>query len=1055
MLSAGRGDTFTINCSGFDQYGVDPAAFQAVFDRKAFRPVVNYSVPTHVNISFTMSAIVEVDAQLQLMTSFLWLNVIWYNPFIRWNPEECGGMRKISIAAENLWLPDIFNEEFEGLIKYDKPVKVVSICNLDIFYFPFDEQNCTLTFSSFIYTVENVILGMEKKAQEILNTSKSLIRSKGEWVLLGIHQRMMKMTVGTNQYDQIIFYRPSLTGSLLTTGRGDRFTINCSGFDRNGVDPAAFQAVFDRKAFRPVVNYSIPTHVNISFTLSAILEVMWDNPFIRWNTEECVSLKILTVSAENLWLPDIFILELCELGWGVVGEGQHEAHLQRAALVDSMLLGMDKEVWEITDTSRNLIQTQGEWELLGINKATPKMLVGSNLYDQIMFYVAIRRRPSLYVINLLVPSGFLVAIDALSFYLPAESKNRAPFKMILLLGYNIFLLMMNDLLPASGNPLISVYFALCLSLMVVSLLETIFITYLLHLATTQPPPMPQWLHSLLLCCTSPMKCCPTAPQKRNKGLGLPPAHLPGVKEPVELVGNVSGPRQAESNGCPGSTRAQQEEETQRQLLVDLWDTQKSYSHLTGSLLSTRRSNTFTVNYSGFDQHGVDPAAFQTIFNQKDFRPVINYSIPTQVNISFTLSAILEVIWNNPFISWDPEECGAISKLTVTTESLWLPDIFVMESMDVDQTLEGLSAYVTNDGHVVYNKPMRVTSICSLDIFYFPFDQQNCTLTFSSFLYTVKNMLLGLEKEVWEIVDTSRDIVRTQGEWELLGINKATPKLSVGSSLFDQIMFYVAIRRRPSLYVINLLVPSSFLIAIDALSFYLPAESGNRVPFKITLLLGYNVFLLMMNKLLPANGTPSSVCPPPHCWKVEGGNKARQRKGGIAGSSGLLSCMLLTPIPGVYFALCLSLMAVSLLETIFITYLLHLATTQPPPMPRWLHPLLLYWASPRKCCSTALWKENVSTGLMPTHLPGPKEPGQLVGKELGPREAELNGASGLTSTQLADLWMQFSHMMDTFLFHLYLLFLASSIITVIVLWNTQELNSNGARASQCSGFSSFN
>ncbi|XP_045859345.1 5-hydroxytryptamine receptor 3C-like isoform X3 [Meles meles] len=416
----------------------------------------------------------------------------------------------------------------------------------------------------------------------------------------------------------------------------------------------------------------------------------------------------------------------------------------------------------------------------------------------------------------------------------------------------------------------------------------------------------------------------------------------------------------------------------------------------GSLLSTGRSNTFTINCSGFDQHGVDPAAFQTIFNQKDFRPVINYSIPTQVNISFTLSAILEVIWKNPFISWDPEECGALSKLTVTTENLWLPDIFIVESMDVDQTPEGLSAYVTNDGRITYNKPMRVTSTCSLDIFYFPFDQQNCTLTFSSFLYTVENMLLGMEKEVWEIVDTSRDVVRTQGEWELLGINKATPKMSVGSSLFDQIMFYVAIRRRPSLYVINLLVPSSFLIAIDALSFYLPAESENRAPFKITLLLGYNVFLLMMNKLLPASGTP------------------------------LIS---------VYFALCLSLMVVSLLETIFITYLLHLATTQPPPMPRWLHSLLLYWASPRKCCPTALWKENVGPGLTPTHLPRPKEPGQLVGKELGPRQAELNGDSGLTSTQLADLWVQFGHMMDTFLFRLYLLFLASSIITVIILWNT--------------------
>nr|XP_004464641.2 5-hydroxytryptamine receptor 3C [Dasypus novemcinctus] len=433
--------------------------------------------------------------------------------------------------------------------------------------------------------------------------------------------------------------------------------------------------------------------------------------------------------------------------------------------------------------------------------------------------------------------------------------------------------------------------------------------------------------------------------------------------------------------------------------------------LTVCLLLQGRANTFTINCTGFDLHGVDPAAFQAVFNQKDFRPVINYSAPTHVNISFTLSAILEVdaqlqlltsflwlnmIWDNPFISWNPEECGDIRKLTVTTENLWLPDIFIEESMDVAQTPEGLSAYVSNQGRISYSKPMRVTSICSLDIFYFPFDEQNCTLTFSSFLYTVENMLLGMDKQVWEIADTSRDVVRTQGEWELLGINKATPKMSVGSSLFDQIMFYVAIKRRPRLYVINLLVPSGFLVAIDALSFYLPAESGNRAPFKITLLLGYNVFLLMMNKLLPANGTP------------------------------LIS---------VYFALCLTLMVVSLLETVFITYLLHLATTQPPPVPQWLHSLLLRCTCPRKCCLTALQKDNRGQGLSAPCLPDLKEPGELVGKELGPRETKLNGSSGLTRVQLVDLWVQLSHMMDTLLFRLYLLFLASSICTVIVLWNT--------------------
>ncbi|KAM9224714.1 5-hydroxytryptamine receptor 3C-like [Dugong dugon] len=441
--------------------------------------------------------------------------------------------------------------------------------------------------------------------------------------------------------------------------------------------------------------------------------------------------------------------------------------------------------------------------------------------------------------------------------------------------------------------------------------------------------------------------------------------------------------------------------------------------LTVSLLLQGRGDTFTINCSGFDQDGVDPAAFQAVFDRKAFRPVINYSIPTKVNISFTLSAILEVdaqlqlltsflwidmMWDNPFINWKPEECVGISKLTLLAENLWLPDIFIVESMDVDQTSPGLTAYVSSGGRTYYSKPMRVTSICNLDIFYFPFDQQNCTFTFSSFLYTEDSMLLGLEKEVWEITDTSRNVIQTQGEWELLGINKVTPKMSVGSKVYDQIMFYVAIRRRPTLYVINLLVPSGFLVAIDALSFYLPAESENRAPFKMTLLLGYNVFLLMMNDLLPISGTP------------------------------LIS---------VYFALCLSLMVVSLLETVFITYLLHLATTKPPPMPQWLHSLLLHYTSPRKCCPTVPQKENKGLGLTPTHLPGLKEPVELVGKMSSPKEAELNGHTESISTQqepeaqkhLVDLWVQFSHMMDTLLFRIYLLFMASSIFTVIVLWNT--------------------
>lgn len=45
--------------------------------------------------------------------------------------------------------------------------------------------------------------------------------------------------------------------------------------------------------------------------------------------------------------------------------------------------------------------------------------------------------------------------------------------------------------------------------------------------------------------------------------------------------------------------------------------------------------------------------------------------------------------------------------------------------------------------------------------------------------------------------------------------------------------------------------------MDIVGFYLPPDSGERVSFKITLLLGYSVFLIIVSDTLPATaiGTP--------------------------------------------------------------------------------------------------------------------------------------------------------------------------------------------------------
>lgn len=124
----------------------------------------------------------------------------------------------------------------------------------------------------------------------------------------------------------------------------------------------------------------------------------------------------------------------------------------------------------------------------------------------------------------------------------------------------------------------------------------------------------------------------------------------------------------------------------------------------------------------------------------------------------------------------------------------------------------------------------------------------------------------------------KSVFMNQGEWELLHILSTYKSFSVDNDDYYAEMkfhvgvlhipdswkskaafasFQVVIRRRPLFYAVNLLLPSVFLMVMDIVGFYLPPDSGERVSFKITLLLGYSVFLIIVSDTLPATaiGTP--------------------------------------------------------------------------------------------------------------------------------------------------------------------------------------------------------
>ncbi|XP_023195564.1 5-hydroxytryptamine receptor 3E [Xiphophorus maculatus] len=679
--------------------------------------------------------------------------------------------------------------------------------------------------------------------------------------------------------------------------------VNCSQPDQPRL-LAALSPAFDMSAIRPVENQKTYTNVSVYFTLYGILGVWWKNEFISWDPVQCGTDKI-SLPKEKFWIPDIVINEFMEenkapsvpyvylFNDGTVRDSfpvrvvsscnliiyTFPFDIQNCSLTFNsyiyyateirVFLGRDADL--ITEFSKEVMTTMGEWELVDI---TAKKLVNDD--------VTVRRRATMYVVNLLLPSCFLITVDLFSFLLPAESTDRSSFKMTLILGYTVFLLIMNNLLPVTGNtiPLINVFFSLCLALMVASLLETILITNLLS-NSADFSPVPRWIRILVLNFLGCLVCMPRKTEKpknsekrtmsvaaemksdkRIKGTGGSAEEEEAVTELKSLSRVLQAIRcevEQQQNGKQSS------EEWIQCCLLKVKPSKQLFILI--SLLTLAPFNSAVLNCSQPTPTSL-LSSLKPVFELNAIRPVINMSVPTQVRISFTLFGILGVdeksqvlttfiweslAWNNEFTIWDPVECG-VEWIAVARNLLWVPDIVINEFMEKNLAPSVPYTYLHFSGLVYDSLPVRVVSSCSLNIYLFPFDIQTCTFTFNSYIHLSDSIQLELRDTDQDIFQASIDEMATMGEWQLVGIKseKVTVPILEGSS-YDELHFYVSVRRHSTMYVVNLLIPSCFLITVDLFSFVLPIQNIDRSLFKMTLILGYTVFLLSTNDLLPITG----------------------------------------------------------------------------------------------------------------------------------------------------------------------------------------------------------
>ncbi|XP_059377691.1 neuronal acetylcholine receptor subunit non-alpha-2-like isoform X3 [Carassius carassius] len=258
--------------------------------------------------------------------------------------------------------------------------------------------------------------------------------------------------------------------------------------------------------------------------------------------------------------------------------------------------------------------------------------------------------------------------------------------------------------------------------------------------------------------------------------------------------------------------------------------------------------------------------------QRWVRPVQHANHSVKVRFGLKISQLVDVDEKNQLMTtnvwlwqewldyklrWNPVNYGGITSIRVPSESIWLPDIVLYEN--ADGRFEGslmTKAIVRYNGMITWTPPASYKSACTMDVTFFPFDRQNCSMKFGSWTYDgnmVELVLINQQVDRRDFFDN--------GEWEILSATGVRGSRRDGHLSYPYITYSFILKRLPLFYTLFLIIPCLGLSFLTVLVFYLPSDEGEKVSLSTSVLVSLTVFLLVIEEIIPSSSKrlPHLLC----------------------------------------------------------------------------------------------------------------------------------------------------------------------------------------------------
>ncbi|KAF3700122.1 5-hydroxytryptamine receptor 3A [Channa argus] len=231
--------------------------------------------------------------------------------------------------------------------------------------------------------------------------------------------------------------------------------------------------------------------------------------------------------------------------------------------------------------------------------------------------------------------------------------------------------------------------------------------------------------------------------------------------------------------------------------------------------------------------------------------LINYNLTSQPQYENCTQTIfvplieyqtVSVVWTDPGLSWNTSVYN-YDKVVLPAEKVWTPELQVTNAIETSLEDASSDLLLYNNGTMVHTVILNALVNCEINLFNYPFAADECPVAIQTWSFDGCGTQLTLGELL--VIDSSH------GDWQT-----ESAELQQNNENRNYIM--VSLKIKYSNPFITLMLPSILIILADMVSFALPLGGGERNSFKVTLVLSFTMFLVILNDQLPGDSECSPV-----------------------------------------------------------------------------------------------------------------------------------------------------------------------------------------------------